>query len=164
MKAIVAVDKNWGIGYQGELLVSIPADHKFFRQETMGKVVVYGRKTLETFPEGRVLSGRTNIILSRNSEFEADGAVVVHSEPELMKELEKYETDDIYIIGGASVYKLMLPHCDTVHVTKIDHSYQADAFFPNLDNMPQWQITGDSDEQTYFDLIYHFYRYEKKKD
>ena len=80
------------------------------------------------------------------------------------EELEKYETDDIYIIGGASVYKLMLPHCDTVHVTKIDHSYQADAFFPNLDNMPQWQITGDSDEQTYFDLIYHFYRYEKKKD
>ena len=162
MNAIVAADKNWAIGYQGELLISIPADHKFFRQETMGKVVVYGRKTLETFPGQRVLSGRTNIILSRNPEFEAEGAVIVHSEKELMKELEQYDTKDVYIIGGASVYKLMLPHCDTVHVTRIDRVYQADAYFPDLDQMPEWQITGDSEGQTYFDLIYHFYRYEKK--
>ena len=162
MNAIVAVDKNWAIGYQGELLISIPADHKFFRQETMGKVVVYGRKTLETFPGKRVLSGRTNIILSKNPEFEADGAKIAHSEKELMKELEQYDTQDVYIIGGASVYKMMLPHCDIVHVTKIERVYQADAYFPDLDSMPEWQITGDSEEQTYFDLIYHFYRYEKK--
>ena len=162
MNAIVAVDSNWAIGYQGELLISIPADHKFFRQETMGKFVVYGRKTLETFMGKHVLSGRTNIILSRNPEFAADGAKVVHSEKELMKELEQYDTKDVYIIGGASVYKMMLPHCDTVHVTKIERVYQADAYFPDLDKMAEWQITGDSEEQTYFDLIYHFYRYEKK--
>ena len=79
-----------------------------------------------------------------------------------MKELEQYDTKDVYIIGGASVYKMMLPHCDTVHVTKIERVYQADAYFPDLDKMAEWQITGDSEEQTYFDLIYHFYRYEKK--
>lgn len=163
MNLIVAVDENWAIGYQNELLVSIPADHKFFRQETIGKVVVLGRKTLETFPQGQPLNNRTNIIMSTNQNYHVKGAIVVHSKEELMEELKKYKSEDIYIIGGESVYRMMLPDCDVAHVTKIDHAYEADAYFPNLDEMEEWEITADSDEQTYFDLAYEFVKYERKK-
>ena len=163
MNLIVAVDENWAIVYQNELLVSIPADHKFFRQETIGKVVVLGRKTLETFPQGQPLNNRTNIIMSTNQNYHVKGAIVVHSKEELMEELKKYKSEDIYIIGGESVYRMMLPDCDVAHVTKIDHAYEADAYFPNLDEMEEWEITADSDEQTYFDLAYEFVKYERKK-
>ena len=161
MNLIVAVDENWAIGNKNELLVSIPADHKFFRQETTGKVVVLGRKTLETFPQGLPLKNRTNIILSSNPNFKVKDAIVVHSTEELLEQLKKYNEEDIYIIGGESVYRQMLPYCDVAHVTKIDRAYEADAYFPNLDEMPEWQITADSDEQVYFDITYHFLKYEK---
>ncbi len=163
MKAIVAVDSNWAIGYQGKLLVSIPNDHKMFRKQTMDKVLVYGRKTLETFPMKRPLDQRTNIILSRNKSYAVKGATVVHSIDELMEELKQYDTDDIYIIGGAQVYEEMLPYVDTVEVTKVDYAYDADAYFPNLDKDPEWEITATSDEQTYFAIAYEFVRYERKK-
>ena len=163
MKLIVAVDRNWGIGYKGQLLVSIPNDHKMFRKETLNKVIVYGRKTLETFPLSQPLDRRTNIILSRNPDYQVRGAVVVHSIEELLKELEKYDSEDIYIIGGESIYRQMLPWCDTAHVTMIDYAYQADAFFPDLDKDPEWEITADSEEQTYFDIAYQFVKYERKK-
>ena len=163
MNMIVAVDNHWAIGCKNELLVSIPNDHKMFRQMTTGKVVVLGRKTLETFPQGLPLKNRTNIILSRNERFTVKDATIVHSKEELLKELEQYDTEDVYIIGGESIYRMMLPYCDTVHVTKIDHEYEADAYFPNLDEMPEWEITADSDEQTYFDIPYVFLKYERKK-
>lgn len=163
MNLIVAVDENWAIGNKEELLVRIPADHKFFRQETTGKVVVLGRKTLETFPQGLPLKNRTNIIMSTNPAYKVKDAVVVHSLEELLAELEKYDTEDVYIVGGESVYRQMLPYCDVAHVTKIDHAYEADAYFPNLDKEPEWQITADSEEQTYFDITYHFLKYEKMK-
>ena len=163
MQAIVAVDRNWGIGYKGSLLVSIPNDHKMFRQETIGKVVVLGRKTLETFPGGRPLEGRTNIILSTNLSYQVKGATVVHNIPELLEELKKYDDDQIYIIGGESIYREMLPYCNVAHVTKVDHVYEADAFFPNLDELEDWEVTADSDEQTYFDIPYQFVKYERKQ-
>lgn len=163
MNCIVAVDENWAIGYKNELLVRIPADQKFFRQETTGKVVVLGRKTLETFPQGRPLPNRTNIIVSTKKDYQVKDAIVVHSIDELLEELKKYDTEDVYIIGGDSIYKQMLPYCDTAHVTKIDHAYAADTYFPNLDEMEDWEITADSDEQVYFDLTYHFLKYERKK-
>ena len=162
MNLIVAVDENWAIGCKNDLLVRIPADHKFFREETTGKVVVLGRKTLETFPQGLPLKNRTNIILSSNPNFTVKDAIVVHSVEELLEELKKYPSDDVYIIGGESVYKQMLLYCDVAHVTKIDRVYEADAYFPNLDEMEEWQITADSDEQVYFDLTYHFLKYERK--
>ncbi len=163
MNLIAAVDKNWAIGLANKLLVSIPNDQKFFREETMGKVVVLGRKTLETFPGGLPLKGRTNIVLTTDPEFSAKEAIIVHSKEELLEELKKYDTKDVYIIGGDSVYKMMLPYCDTAHITKIDHAYQADTYFPDLDTDPDWTITADSEEQTYFDLEYVFLKYEKKK-
>ena len=163
MKMIVAVDKNWGIGKNNNLLVSIPADMKMFRQETSGKVVVMGRKTLESFPGGQPLKNRTNIVLTGNLNYQVKGAIVVHSLEELLAEVKKYPEDQVYCIGGDSVYKMLLPYCDTAQVTKIDFAYEADRYFPNLDEMSEWQAVAESEEQTYFDLEYRFVRYEKRK-
>ena len=163
MNIIVAVDKNWGIGKDNQLLVSIPADMKFFRSTTTGKVVVMGRKTLESFPNGLPLKNRTNIVLTQNMDYRVKDAIICHNVDEVLKELKQYDSEDVYVIGGDSIYRQMLPYCDVAHVTKIDHAYEADSWFPNLDEMPEWQITADSDEQTYFDLEYCFLKYERKK-
>jgi len=163
MNLIVAVDKNWAIGLQNKLLVSIPADMKFFRETTTEKVVVMGRKTLESFPGGQPLKKRTNIVLTRDKNYEVKDAIVVHSVEELLEELKAYNEEEIYVIGGESIYRLLLPYCKVAHVTKINHVYQADTYFPNLDEMEDWEITGISDEQTYFDLEYEFVRYERVK-
>lgn len=163
MNIIVNVDNNWAIGNKNRLLVSIPNDLKHFRQETTGKVVVLGRKTLETFPQGQPLKNRTNIVLTRDKNFRAGDAVVVHSKEELFEELKNYPEEDIYVIGGASVYNLLLPYCNVAHVTKTDHEYEADTYFPNLDEDDQWEITADSEEQTYFDIPYRFVKYERRK-
>lgn len=163
MNIIVAVDEHWAIGYKDRLLVSIPNDQKHFREETTGKVVVLGRKTLQTFPQGQPLQNRTNIILSGNKNYQVKDATVVHSVEELLEELKQYRTEDVYVIGGESIYRQLLPYCDTAHVTKIDHTYEADSHFPNLDEDPEWEITADSDEQTYFDLAYTFVKYERKQ-
>ena len=162
MRLIVAVDKNWGIGKNNDLLVSIPSDKKFFRQETTGKVVVMGRKTLESFPGGLPLKNRTNVVLTRNAGYRAKDTVIVHDIPELLEELKKYPSDAVYVVGGGTVYEELLPYCDEAYVTKIDFAYEADTYFPNLDEMKEWQITASSEEQTYFDLEYTFLKYEKK--
>lgn len=163
MNLIVAVDKNWGIGCNNKLLVSIPSDMKFFRETTTGKVVVLGRKTLETFPNGLPLKNRTNIVLTSNPDFAVKGAIVCHSVEEVLEELKKYDSEDVYVVGGDSIYRQFLPYCDLAHVTKIDHAYEADRFFPNLDEQKEWVITADSDEQTYFNLEYMFVKYERRK-
>ena len=163
MNLIAAVDENWAIGNKDDLLVRIPADHKAFRQETTGKIVVLGRKTIETFPQGLPLKNRTNIILSTNKNYQVKDALVVHGLEELFACLKDYDTKDVYVIGGESVDRQLLPYCDTAHITKIDHAYEADAYFPNLDKLPEWEITADSEEQTYFDITYHFLKYERVK-
>ena len=163
MNLIAAVDKNWAIGKDNGLLVSIPADMKFFRETTTGKVVVMGRKTLESFPNGLPLKNRINIVLTTDHSYQVKDAVIVHSKEELEEELKKYNSEDIYVIGGESVYRLLLDACDTAHITKIDYAYEADAFFPNLDENPDWEIVADSEEQTYFDLEFYFLKYQKVK-
>ena len=163
MNLIAAVDQNWAIGNKNELLVKIPADQKFFRETTTGKVVVMGRKTLESFPNGLPLKNRTNIVLTRDKNYEVKDAIVLHSLDELREELKKYPSEDIYIIGGETIYRQLLDECDVAHITKVEFAYEADAYFPNLDELPEWKITADSEEQTYFDLEYYFYKYEKVK-
>lgn len=163
MNLILSADNNWGIGLKNQLLIRIPNDMKFFRQETIGKVVVMGRKTLESFPQGQPLAGRTNIVLTTDRDYRMKGADIVHSMEELMTELGKYDSDDVYIIGGESIYRQLLPYCDVAHVTKIDHTYEADTYFPNLDENPEWKITAESEEQTYFDIAYTFTKYERIK-
>ncbi|MCR5154435.1 MAG: dihydrofolate reductase [Lachnospiraceae bacterium] len=163
MKAIVAVDNNWAIGYKNDLLASIPADKKFFRNETKGKVIIMGRKTLESFPAGQPLENRVNVVLTGNKDYNPKGTVTVRSIEEALKVAENYDTNDVYLIGGGSVYSQMLKYCDTALVTKIDYKYQADTYFPNLDEDPEWEMTDESDEQTCYDMVYTFCTYERKK-
>ena len=161
MTLIASADQNWAIGSNNQLLVRIPDDMRFFREITTGKAVVMGRKTKESLPEG-ILPGRTNIVLTHDQHYKATGAVIVHSLDELHKELEKYPSEDVFVIGGESVYRQLLDECDTAHITKIDFAYSADARLPNLDELPQWELTAESEEQTYFDIVYYFRRYERK--
>lgn len=163
MNLIAAVDKNWAIGLNNKLLVSIPEDMKFFRKTTTGKVVVMGRKTLESFPNGLPLKNRVNIVLTSDVNYKVKDAIIVYSMEELLDELKKYNSEDIYVIGGESIYRQMVDLCDVAHITKIDYEYQADSYFPNLDEKEEWEITADSEEQTYFDLEFYFLKYEKKK-
>ncbi len=163
MNVIVAVDQNWAIGYQNKLLVSIPADMRFFRDETMGKVVIMGKNTLESFPGGQPLKNRTNIVIALEKDYNVKDAIVVNSIEDALIITKSYKTEDVFIIGGASIYRQMLPYCDVAHITKIDFAYQADTYFPNLDEMEDWVLAEESEEQTYYDLAYTFCRYERKK-
>ena len=162
MNLIVAVDKNWAIGLGNKLLVSIPQDMKFFRETTSHKVVVMGRKTLESFPGGQPLKNRTNLVLTSNKDYKVKDAVIVHTIEKLLEELRKYDSEDVYVIGGESIYRQLLPYCGKAYVTKIDHAYEADTYFPDLDADPEWEMTKISEEQTYFDLEYVFTIYERK--
>ena len=159
MKLIAAVDKHWAIGNGNKLLTRIPGDMKFFRKMTLHKVVVVGRKTMDTFPNGLPLDQRTNIILSTNQDYKVKGAVVVHSMEELDEELKKYATDDIFVIGGESIYKQLADRCDTAYITKIDYGFHADTWMESLDESPHWELAEISDEQTYANLVYHFLTY-----
>ena len=162
MNIIAAVDKNWASGNKNSLLVKIPRDQKLFMEMTMGKVVVMGRNTLESLPQKQPLKNRTNIILSSDKNYAVKGAVVVHSLEELFEVLKQYKSDDVFVAGGETVYRQLLPYCDTAHITKIDYAYEADAHFPNLEELPEWEIVADSEEQTYFDLEYYFLQYQKR--
>lgn len=160
MKLIVAVDKNWAIGKDNKLMWSIPADMKYFRETTKDNIVIMGRKTLESFPQGQPLKNRVNIVITKNPNYKVKDAVVVHSVEEAVEESKNYE-GDVFVIGGESIYRAMLPYCEEALVTKIDHAYDADTYFPNLDEDSAWRMTKISDEQTCFDLEYYFTIYER---
>ena len=162
MTIIVAADTNWAIGNKDDLLVRIKEDHKNFKELTTGHTVVLGRKTLSTFPGGLPLKNRTNIIMSRDPGYSVEGAKVAHSVDELL-EMVKEIDDEVFVIGGGTIYDQLLPYCDKAIVTRIDHTYEADTYFHDLDADEEWEITDTSDEQTYFDLTYHFVTYERKK-
>ena len=163
MNLIAAVDKRWAVGNKGQLLVSIPGDQKLFREETLGKVVVMGRKTLESLPGGRPLYGRTTIVLSRDKSYQVKDAQVVHTLEEALRELEKYPSEDIFVAGGQEIYQQFLPYCQTAHITWIDYTYDADTYFPNLDEDEEWELAAESEEQTYFNICYEFRMYKRKK-
>lgn len=161
MKAIVAVDKNWGIGKNGKLLVHLPNDLKFFKEKTMGKVVVMGRETFESLPGKKPLPNRINIVLSRNPNFNAD-CTVCRSMGALFKELESFPMDDVYIIGGEKVYKEFLPYCNSFVVTKINASFIADKYFENLDLRDDLELCYESEIQRENDIEYQFTEYRRK--
>ena len=161
MKCIAAVDRNWAIGKTNKLLVSIPADMRFFKEHTMGKTVIMGRATLESFPGGKPLKGRVNIVVTRDPKYYVPDAIVVHSVKEAAEVASRYPADDVYVIGGASIYRQFLPLCDTAYITRIDYAYDADTYFPNLDEAPDWEIASESEEQTYYDLTYTFTEFKR---
>lgn len=164
MNLIAAVDSNWAIGNAGGLLVRIPNDMKYFRELTAQRVVVAGRKTIDTFPGGLPLQNRLNIILSENKDYKLKNAVVVHSLAELLLKTGQYDDSDIYVIGGQSVYAQLLAYCTTAYITKIEHTYAADAYLENLDKNKEWKLAEESEEQTYFDLEYVFRKYIRIKE
>ena len=144
MKAILHADKEWGIGKGNALMFSIPADMKFFRETTTGNVVVMGLNTLKSFPGGQPLKNRVNIVLSASGE-PIEGSMVVSSVEELMREVKKYDGEKVFVIGGAMTYKLLLPYCSEVLVTKVDAVGGADAYFENLDKNPSFKLVYESD-------------------
>lgn len=163
IRVIVAVDKNWAIGKDGKLLNSIPDDQRFFRQTTTNQVVIMGRKTLESLPGGKPLPNRTNVILTRNEDFQDPDVLVAHSVQEAL-DLAQEKGADIYIAGGSEIYEQMLNYCDEAYVTFIDYAYQADTYFPNLDKMSEWVLVAESEEQTHFDIVYYYRQYVRRKD
>ena len=159
MNVIVAVDQNWAIGKDGDQLVYLKEDLKRFRTLTSGHTVILGRKTLATFPGGRPLKNRRNLILSRNPQFQAEGAEVFSAVEELVQKADK----DAFVIGGASVYEQLLPYCDTAYITKIHAAFPADTYFPDLDKSEEWKVREESESLEQDGISYHYVTYSRIK-
>lgn len=164
MKVIVCTDNNWGIGKNNQLLYHIPDDMKFFKEKTVGNVVIMGLNTLLSLPDGKPLRDRVNIVLCNDDSFECEGIVKVSSVDDLFETLDRFKEENIYVIGGASVYEQLLPYCDTAYVTKVSPCETADRFFPNLDEDENWTCIRKSDEIAYKDKKYMFMTYKNIQD
>lgn len=161
MKLIVNADKNWAIGRGGELLFHIPEDMKFFRETTRGRTVIMGRKTLESFPNGQPLKDRLNIVLSRRDIGFPEGVVHVRSVDELKNAVKDIPGDELFVIGGAEVYRLLLPECDTALITVVDAEGEgADAYIPNFDKLDGWALADRSEEKEHNGVKFRFCTYK----
>ena len=158
MNVIVAVDANWAIGLDGDQLCYIPADLKRFQKLTTGHPVLLGRKTLATFPGGRPLKNRRNLILSTNPDFAPEGGEVFHT----LEEALAVCPEDTFVIGGESVYHAALDRCDLAYVTKIEKAFEADRYFPNLDNDPAWEVVETEGPFQHEDLTFTYVTYKRK--
>ena len=161
MNLIVAADNKWGIGRDGGLLASIPTDMKYFKDHTTGKVVVMGRRTLESMPKKRGLPNRINYVLTSNPDFEAERCKTVNSEDELWEELSQYDPDDVFLIGGATLYNRFYRMCNKLFVTKMDADLDADTFIVNFDEDPDFVITSESEPVTENGITFRFVIYER---
>ena len=162
MNLILAADEKWGIGKDGGLLCHLPGDLKYFKEQTLGKVCVMGRKTLESLPGGKGLPKRTNIVLTRNKDFVAENATVVHSEEELFELISKYDEDQVMLIGGGQLYNHLLPKCRVCYITKIYGDFGAEVFFHNLDEDNEFvgKALGPVNEEK--GIRYQFYEYRRR--
>ena len=163
MNLIVAADRNWAIGKDRQLLVHIPEDMKMFRRMTIDNVIIMGRKTLESFPGGKPLPGRVNIVLTRQEDYDGKGAVVVHSQEQLWNALAGYDSERVFVVGGGDIYSMLLPYCRYAYVTRLDHAYEADTYMPDLDRHPDWILKEAGEETEYSGLTYRFSLYENLK-
>ncbi len=163
MDIVVAVYENWGIGLNGSQPVVVKADRRHFREVTGTGTVILGRKTLEDFPGGKPLKGRRNIILTRDAEFTVEGGEVVHSVDEAVRAVEGEDPDQVFVIGGESVYRQLMPYCRRAFVTKIYDEPPADAFFPDLDELEEWHAADTGPVMTEEDIKYQFITYERKE-
>lgn len=162
MNLIVAADNKWGIGRDNGLLASIPTDMKYFREHTTDKVVVMGRRTLESMPGGKGLPKRINYVLTSDPEFRAERCIIVNSEDELWEELSKYDPDDVFLIGGATLYNKFYRLCDRLYVTKMDADLGADTFIVDFDRDPDFEVVSESEPVTENGITFRFVVYEKK--
>ena len=145
------------------MLASIPQDMKFFRETTSGHVIIMGRKTLESFPGGNPLKNRVNIVLTKNRDYKKENAIIVHDIEGLKETLKNYENEEIFVIGGDSVYRQLIELCDTAYVTKIDREFDADTFFVNLDQEPAWQLAEKSEVFEHDGMKYCFTTYNHER-
>ena len=162
MKAIVAADPNWAIGRGGDLLAHVPEDMKFFRQTTLGSAVVMGRKTLDSFPGGRPLPKRRNIVLTRDPDFSREGVEVVHDVAELTDLLAGCDTE-VFVIGGGEIYSLLLPLCEQALVTRFEKEFPADTWFPNLESLEEWTLEESSSLQQSEETAFRFTTWKRAK-
>ncbi len=162
MKMIVCVSENFGIGNKGSLLFSLPPDMKFFREATLGKVVLMGRGTLDSFPGGKALKNRINVVLTRDKNFSREDTVAVNSKEEALKYLESFDSNDVFVIGGEKVYNLMRDKCDEALVTKVFKETACDAFFFDIDKDAEWSLCSQSDVMEYEGLKFCFCRYVRR--
>lgn len=158
MDLIVAVDENWGIGRDGDLLRPIKADLKRFREITTGNTLVLGRKTLESFPNKKPLPNRKHIVLTNNKDYTAEGVTLCYGLEELEGLLAAEDT--VFVIGGGMIYKQLLPHCKRAYITKIQAAYPADTYFPNLDAHADWHVVDNGDILEDGDVKFAFVCYE----
>ena len=154
MQLIVSVDDKWGIGREGKLLFRIREDMRRFRRMTLGKTVLLGRKTLETFPDGKPLADRTNIIISRSPTLFVEGARVCHSRAEVFEALAGIDPDDVVLIGGESIYRMFLRYCRLAHVTRVEGDFSADSHLPDLDRLEGWRMADPGEPMT--DGVYNY--------
>lgn len=161
MNCIVAVDSNWGIGKDNDLLISIPEDMKYFRKVTAGKTLIYGRKTLESFPGQKPLPKRRNIVITRKEGYDGHGAEVVSSIEEAVRAAASENPDNVFVIGGGTIYEAMLPYCSRAYVTRIDRAFEADTYFPNLDQTEGWEIESESEIFEHEGVPYRFSVYRR---
>lgn len=159
MNLIVAVDHNWGIGSNGSLLVTLKKDLELFRNMTTNMVVIYGKETLKTFPNQKPLKNRTNLILSRDLNYTEENASIFHSIPELLDYVKRFKEEDIFVIGGQSIYEQLLPYTKYAYVTKIDGIYNADRYFPNLDSLQNWELAQKGDVLSENGVTFQFTKY-----
>ena len=163
MNAIVAVDANWGIGRGNELLFTLRGDLKRFREMTTGGTILLGRKTLETFPGGRPLPKRRNVVLTKSSHLEVEGATVVHTIEELLDSVKDEDPDSVFVVGGGTVYTALLPHCKRVYMTRVDATAgDPDTYFPNLDKLPGWEVEKEEPPIVEDGISYRFVDYINK--
>ena len=162
MNLIVAVDKTWGIGRDNGLLASLPSDMKYFKEHTSGHTVVMGRKTLESMPGKRGLPNRRNIVLTTNPEYEAERCEIVHNDKELMKAIEGMDVDDVFLIGGATMYNKYYKLCDKLYITKMDADLNADTHIVNIDEDDDYEVVSESEPITENGVTYRFLVYKRK--
>lgn len=163
MNLIVAVDENWGIGKEGDLLKRISADMKNFRRITTGNVLILGRKTLESFPNGTPLPNRTHIVLTNQKDYAAkEGVILCHTVADALKQADSFEDKEVFVIGGGSVYRQFLPLCDKAYVTKIKDTYPADTYLENLDENKDWCLAENGERQEENGIAFSFCVYTKQ--
>lgn len=163
MKAIVAVDKNWGIGKNNDLLISIPDDMKFFREKTLNKTLILGRKNLESFPGKKPLKNRKHILLTKNKNYKSEDMIIVNSVEEALDITKDIPRDEVFVVGGQKVYEDFLDYCDILYITKIDKDFEAEKFFPNVDELENWKLIDESKIYDYNGIKYQFTKYKNMK-
>lgn len=164
MNIILAADRNWAIGKDNDLLIHLPGDLKYFKKMTTGKTVIMGRKTLESLPGGKHLPNRRNIILTRSTDFKVSGAEVLNSVEDILHLIKSgnLKSDEAFVIGGADIYKQMMPYCDKFYITKIDAELPADRYFVDLDEVDDLKITWTGPIEEYKGTKYQYVLYERR--